>query len=57
MNTYEKLKKTPEITKEEALTKLPNYSFHEGFSYELSFTIWNGKEVLLFNELSADDMW
>lgn len=45
-----------EITKEEALMKLPSYSFCEGFFYNLSFTIWNGKEVMIFNELSADDV-
>ena len=45
-----------EITKEEALKKLPNYSFGKGF-YELSFTIRDGKEVLEFNELSENDMW
>lgn len=44
-----------EITKEEALTKLPSYSFGSWF-YALSFTIWNGKEALLFNELSLYDM-
>lgn len=45
-----------EITKEEALKKLPCYSFG-GWFYALSFTILNGKEVLLFNELSADDVY
>lgn len=45
-----------EITKEEALTKLPSYSFGDWF-YALSFTIWNGKEVLEFNELGENDMW
>lgn len=45
-----------EITKEEALTKLPSYAFREGFFYNLSFTIWNGKVVLLFNELSLYDV-
>lgn len=44
-----------EITKEEALKKLPSYTFGSWF-YALSFTICNGKEVLLFNELSLDDM-
>ena len=45
-----------EISKEEALKILPNYSFSTSF-YELSFINWNGKEVLEFNELSENDMW
>lgn len=45
-----------EITKEKALELLPKYSFGMGF-YELSFTKYNGKDVLEFNELSENDMY
>lgn len=60
------------LTKEEALKLLPKYSFGMGF-YSLSFqrdtrvvpsgssncTITEpyGEEVLMFNELSDNDMW
>lgn len=60
------------ITKERALELLPKYSFGMGF-YNLSFcrdrrvipsgssnctiTETYGEEVLMFNELSENDMW
>lgn len=45
-----------QLTKEEALKKLPSYSFGKGF-YSLSFTNIDGVETLEFNELSENDMW
>lgn len=43
------------ITKEEALSLLPKYSFGKGF-YELSFIKIDGVDTLEFNELSENDM-
>ena len=43
------------ITKEEALEKLPSYSFGIGF-YCLHWGRSNGEQVLEFNELSENDM-
>lgn len=45
-----------ELSKEEALKKLPSFSFGKGF-YELSFIKIDGETVLEFNELSENDMW
>lgn len=45
-----------EITKEEALELLPQYSFGMGF-YALSFIKHDGQEVLEFNELSENDLY
>lgn len=44
------------LSKEDALKKLPHYSFGNGF-YELSFITLDGVETLEFNELSENDMW
>ena len=44
------------ITQEKALELLPRYRFGIGF-YELSFTTHKGEEILLFNELSENDMY
>lgn len=45
-----------EITREEALKKLPYYNFGKGF-YSLSFVKYGDKDALEFNELSENDMW
>jgi hypothetical protein len=47
---------TRPMTQEKALALLPLYSFGMGF-YEISFTKYNGDDVLLFNEFSKSDMW
>ena len=44
------------LSKEQALEKLPYYSFGKGF-YELSFIEIDGVRTLEFNELSENDMW
>lgn len=44
------------ITNSKALELLPKYSFGMGF-YEISFTKYNGEDVLLFNEYSENDMY
>lgn len=43
------------LTKEQALKKLPGYSFGMGF-YSLSFIKIDGVDTLEFNELSENDM-
>lgn len=43
------------ISKEEALAKFPTYYFGKGF-YTLSWTTYDGSVVLVFNELSENDM-
>lgn len=48
-------RKRTSLTKEQALKKLPAYSFGMGF-YELSFIKINGVDTLEFNELSENDM-
>ncbi len=44
------------ITQKEALLKLPQYDFGMGF-YTLSYEQYRGETVLLFNELSENDMY
>lgn len=44
------------ISQEEALKKLPSYSFGVGF-YSLSWIKFNNEDALEFNELSENDMY
>ena len=46
---------TRPISKEEAIDLLPRYSPGWGF-YELSLTIRDGQDALLFNEFSENDL-
>lgn len=48
--------RTQPISKEKALELLPSYSFGMGF-YELRFTSYEGIDILLFNEFSANDLY
>ena len=47
---------TRSITQEKALELLPKFSFGMGF-YELDFVKYEGVEILLFNEFSANDLY
>lgn len=44
------------ISKDDAKTLLPKYSFGEGF-FQLKWAEENGEKYLEFNELSENDMW